>query len=79
MRWPKYWSFSFRIIPSKEIPELISFRMDWLDLRAVLSRQPYVAVSTSPFHSNSCSQRAELRSVLLPPAILVSRTVFGTK
>ena len=30
MRWPKYWSFSFSIIPSKEIPELISFRMDWL-------------------------------------------------
>ena len=35
MRWPKYWSFSFDIIPSKEIPELISFRMDWLDLLAV--------------------------------------------
>ena len=30
MRWPKYWSFSFSIIPSKEIPRLISFRMDWL-------------------------------------------------
>ena len=35
MRWPKYWSFSFSIIPSKEIPELISFRMDWLDLLAL--------------------------------------------
>ena len=35
MRWPKYWSFSFNIIPSKEIPGLISFRMDWLDLLAV--------------------------------------------
>ena len=34
MRWPNYWSFSFSIIPSKEIPELI-FRMDWLDLLAV--------------------------------------------
>jgi len=32
MRWPKYWSFSFSIIPSKEIPGLISFRMDWLDI-----------------------------------------------
>ena len=31
-RWPKYWSFSFSIIPSKETPGLISFRMDWLDL-----------------------------------------------
>ena len=35
MRWPKCWSFSFSIIPSKEIPELISFRMDWLSLLAV--------------------------------------------
>ena len=35
MRWPKYWSFSFSIIPSKEIPGLISFRTDWLDLLAV--------------------------------------------
>ena len=35
MRWPKYWSFSFSIIPSKEIPGRISFRMDWLDLLAV--------------------------------------------
>ena len=35
MRWPKYWSFSFCIIPSKEISGLISFRMDWLDLLAV--------------------------------------------
>ena len=34
MKWPKYWSFSFSIIPSKEIPGLISFRMDWLDLLA---------------------------------------------
>ena len=35
MRWLKYWSFSFSIIPSKEIPGLISFRMKWLDLLAV--------------------------------------------
>ena len=35
MRWPKYRSFSFSIISSKEIPGLISFRMDWLDLLAV--------------------------------------------
>ena len=35
MRWPNYWSFSFNIIPSKEHPGLISFRMDWLDLLAV--------------------------------------------
>ena len=35
MKWPKYWSFSFSIIPSKEHPGPISFRMDWLDLLAV--------------------------------------------
>ena len=35
MRWPKYWSFSFRISPSNECSGLISFRMDWLDLLAV--------------------------------------------
>ena len=35
MRWPKYWSFSFSIIPSKKHPGLISFRIDWLDLLAV--------------------------------------------
>ena len=35
IRWPKYWSFSFSVIPSKEIPGLISFIMDWLDLLVV--------------------------------------------
>ena len=35
IRWPKYWSFSFNIIPSNEHPRLISFRMDWLDLLEV--------------------------------------------
>ena len=35
IRWPKYWSFSFSIIPFKESPGLISFRMDWLDLLTV--------------------------------------------
>ena len=35
MRWPKYWGFGFSIIPSKEIPGLMSFRMDWLDLLTV--------------------------------------------
>ena len=36
VRWPKYWNFSFNISPSNEHPGLISFRMDWLDLLAVL-------------------------------------------
>ena len=39
IRWPKYWSFSFNIIPSNEYPKLISFRMDWLDLLAVQGAQ----------------------------------------
>ena len=39
MRWPKYWSFSFSIVPSDEQPGLISFRMDWLDLLAVQDTQ----------------------------------------
>ena len=37
IRWPKYWSFSFNISPSNEYAGLISFRMDWLDLLAVLA------------------------------------------
>ena len=37
MRWPKYWRFSFSIIPSKEHPGLISFRMDWLFLRVEIN------------------------------------------
>ena len=47
MRWPKYWSFSFSIIPSKEIPGLISFTMDWLDLLAVQIQLPKSADSTN--------------------------------
>ena len=39
MRWPEYWSFSFSIIPSKETPGLISFKMDWLDLLAEEDRK----------------------------------------
>jgi len=43
MRWPKYWNFSFIIIPSKEHPGVISFRMDWLDLLAPKSLQMVTA------------------------------------
>ena len=50
MRWPKCWSFSFSIIPSKEIPGLI-FRMDWLDLLAV----PRDSQESSPTHSSKAS------------------------
>ena len=51
MRWPKYWNFSFSIIPSKEIPGLISFRMDWLDLLAV----PGTLESLLQHHSSNAS------------------------
>ena len=51
MRWPKYWRFSFSIIPSKEHPGPISFRMDWLDLHAV----PGTLKSLLQHHSSKAS------------------------
>ena len=51
IKWPKYWSFSFSIIPSKEHPGLISFRMDWLDLLAV----PGTLKSLLQHHSSKAS------------------------
>ena len=51
MRWPKYWSFSFSIIPSKEHPGLISFRMEWLYLLAV----PGTRKSLLQHHSSKAS------------------------
>ena len=57
MRWPKYWSFSFSIIPSKEHPGLISFRMDWLDLLAVQG--------TSRVFSNTTVQKHQVFSAQL--------------
>ena len=50
MRWPKYWSFSFSIIPSKEILGLISFRMDWLDLLAVQGFSRVFSSTTAQKH-----------------------------
>ena len=51
VRWPKYWSFSFSMSPSKEITGLISFRMDWLDLLAV----PGTLKSLLQHHSSKAS------------------------
>ena len=51
MRWPKYWSFSFSISPTKEHPGLISFRIDWLDLLAV----PGTLESLLQHHSSKAS------------------------
>ena len=63
MRWPKYWSFSFSIIPSKEHPRLISFRIDWLDLLAV----PGTLKSFLQHHSSKASilQRSAFFTVQL--------------
>ena len=63
IRWPKYWSFSFSISPSKEHPGLISFRMDWLDL---LSVQGTLESSPTPqFKSISSSALSRLHSPTL--------------
>ena len=53
MRWPKYWSFSFSVIPSKEHPGLISFRMDWLDLLVVQGTLKSLLQHHSPVYSCS--------------------------
>ena len=64
MRWPKYWSFSLSISPSKEIPGLISFRMDWLDLLAI---QGTLKSSPTPqFKSINSSALSLLHSPTLP-------------
>ena len=64
MRWPKYWSFSFSIIPSKEHPGLISFRMDWLDLLAVQGTLKSLS-STPQFKSINSSALSFLHSPTL--------------
>ena len=78
MRWPKYWSFSFSIIPSKEIPGLISFRMDWLDLLAV----PGTLKSLLQHHSSKASilQRSALFKVQLShPYMTTGKTIALTR
>ena len=63
MKWPKYWSFSFSISPSKEIPGLISFRMDWLDLLAVQG----TLKSLLQHHSSKVSVLQHLSLLHSPP------------
>ena len=53
MRWPKYWRFSFSIIPSEEIPGLISFKMDWLDL-LFLVKVIIITVWDNPYSCRVC-------------------------
>ena len=77
MRWPKYWSFSFSIIPSKEIPGLI-FRMDWLDLLAVQG----TCKSLLQHHSSKASilQRSAFFTVQLShPYTITGKTISLTR
>ena len=78
IRWPKYWSFSFSIIPSKEHPRLISFRMDWLDLLAVQG----TLKSLLQHHSSKASilQHSAFFTVQLShPYITTGKTVALTR
>ena len=78
MRWPKYWSFSFSIIPSKEIPGLMSFRMDSLDLLAVQG----TLKSLVQHHSSKASilQRSAFFTVQLShPYMTTGKTIALTR
>ena len=78
MRWPKYWSFSFSISPSKEHPGLISFRMDWLDLLAVQG----TLKSLLQHHSSKASilQRSAFFTVQLShPYMTIGKTIALTR
>ena len=78
MRCPKYWNFSFCIIPSKEIPGLISFRMDWLDLLAVQG----TFKSLLQHHSSKASiiQRSAFFTVQLShPYMTTGKTIALTR
>ena len=78
IRWPKYWSFSFSVSPSNEHPELISFRMDWLDLLAVLG----TLKSLFQHHSSNTSilWRSALFTVQLShPYMTTGKTIALTR
>ena len=78
MRWPKYWSFSFTISPSKEHPGLISFRMDWSDLLEVQG----TLKNLLPHHSSKASilQRSAFFTVKLShPYMTTGKTIALTR
>src|SRR5574337_507139 len=77
MRWPKYWSFSFSIILSKEIPGLISFRMDWLDLLAVQGTKSLLQHDSSKASILRCS--AFFTVQLSHPYITTGKTIALTR
>ena len=75
MRWPKYWSLSFRISPSNEHPGLITFRMDWLNLLAVQESSP-----TPQFKSINSSVLSFLhRPTLTSPVMTTGKTIALTR
>ena len=77
MRWPKYWSFSFSIIPSKEIPGLISFRMDWLDLLAVqVTLKSLLQHHSSKASIHRCSAFVTVQ--LSHPCMTIEKTIAFT-
>ena len=77
MKWPGYWSFSFSIIPSKELPGLISFRMDWLDLLAVQGTLKSLPITTVQKH---LLQRSALFTVQLShPYMTTGKTIALTR
>ena len=78
MRWPKYWSFSFSITPSKEHPGLISFRVDWLNLLAIQR----TLKSLLQHHSSKASilwRSAFFTVQLSPPYMTTRKTIALTR
>ena len=78
IRWPKYWSFSFSISPSNEYSELISFRMDWLDLLAVQG----TLKSLLQHHSSKASilwHSAFFMAQLLQPYMTTGKNIASTR
>ena len=84
MRWPKCWSFSFSIIPSKEIPGLISFRMDWLNLLAVEGTlksliQHHSSEASILWHSAFCTVQISHPYMTTGNTIALTRRTFADK
>ena len=77
MRWPKYWSFSFSIIPSNEHPGLSSFRMDWLDLLAVQGTLKSLLLRSSKASVLRCS--AFFTVQLSHPYMTTGKTIALTR
>ena len=80
MMWPKYWSFSFSIIPSNEHPGPVSFRMDWLDLLAVQGtlKSPLQHHSSKASHQFFGTQLSS-QSQLSHPYVTTGKTIALTR